>query len=47
MNYSDRVKCESWDYVYDMGHTIVTDWNLVCDRQDFSWRKTNNIKNVF
>jgi len=29
---SDRVKCESWDYVYDMGHTIVTDWNLVCDR---------------
>ena len=28
----DKVACESWFYSTDHGHTIVSEWNLVCDR---------------
>lgn len=27
-----KVACESWDYATNMGHTIVSEWDLVCDR---------------
>merc|ERR1711874_3989 len=29
---SNMVGCTSWTFAKDMGQTIVSDWNLVCDR---------------
>ena len=32
MRPSTRSPCSSWQYSTDHGHTIVSEWNLVCDR---------------
>ena len=29
---ADKVACDSWTYSTDHGHTIVSEWDLVCDK---------------